>query len=319
MSVWAALGRWPVYVATLGVFGVLVVRGLALRLPPAEAKTKGALLRGLAVWGSWFAVALVLATLWRAVCQAINVFGWPDGLSESSLRVVAIESRWGGHWRPQLFAAALVALGSSLVFPLRRLGVAASSLGALALAAALPATGHAWGKPVVWTAQSLHVVGMGVWMGTLLVVLLSWSLGKQRSPRAADLLIAFGPVAMTAVCLVAVSGFVIALAALPGLPSLWQSAWGRLLAAKVVLMGGAVVLGAIHHRALRRPAAEVVGEPPVRLRRGVAWEMALGLAVVTVATLLTVVAQPEHSRADSGSHAYFEHAVDDSEHEHAPR
>ena len=58
-----------------------------------------------------------------------------------------------------------------MLLRLPALGGALAWIGALGVGAALPMTGHAYGDSLAWTAQSVHIVGAGFWIGTLIVLL----------------------------------------------------------------------------------------------------------------------------------------------------
>jgi putative copper export protein len=126
-------------------------------------------------------------------------------------------------------------------------------------------------------------------MGTLLLVLLV-TRGAPRVRHAA--LVELAPLAFGAVALVAGSGAYLAIRALPEVAALWQSRWGQLLVAKVLLVLGALALGARNHRALRASPATGSGLPWLRSVLG---EALVGLAIVTVTAFLTSVSQPDHA------------------------
>ena len=193
------------------------------------------------------ASALVLAIGLRAVAHDYAAFG-EDAWSWESLRLIVIESRWGQRWRWQLVAAVISVMSLALVSIAPKLGWVLTSLSGLGLCFSLPLTGHPMvlGTTII-ILQAAHVAGAGIWMGTLSVLFLAF----RRDPNP-ERFRRLAPIATTGALLVGVSGVVTAWHALPDFASLWQSAWGRLLATKlalVVAIGGCGFFNWRHFRA----------------------------------------------------------------------
>ena len=284
-------GRWAVYPPLLLVCGATGMRLLEAMGPRDLAvRDLRAELARLALLSS---LLLLAALLLRAVFQSIEVWGAGDALALDNLRAVALESRWGGRWRWQVAAAVVAILGSLAAWRLPALGLTISGAGVLGLAATLPMTGHAFGIPVAWTAQSIHVLGAGFWIGTLTVILAlpltvpGISVAEAASMRRFWLSI-FWPLAMVAATFLVLSGMVLAILYLPAWDTLWTEPYGRILLAKVAGSMCVLFLGAVNHLRMNfRPDPHTA---PVPLT--VVLEVAFALVVLAATGMLTSTAQP---------------------------
>ncbi len=285
-------GRWTVYLPLLLVYGVLSMRLLvAARGSAFSVRDPGVALGRL----GWLSSLLLLAALLlRAVFQSIEVWGPVDGLSLENLRAVTIESRWGSRWQWQAAAAALTTVGTVTALRFQALGCAIGWIGALGVAAALPMTGHAYGDSLAWTAQSAHVLGAGLWIGTLVVVLLV-PFGLERTARAEAASIrrywlsAFAPLAVTGATLLVASGGLLAYLYLPAWNTLWTDRYGQILLIKVGLSVLVLFFGATNYVRLRfRP--DHYTDP---LPKTVFIEVGFALLVLAATGMLTSTAQPD--------------------------
>ena len=285
-------GRWAVYLPLLLVCGATGMRLLeAIGPRDLAVRDLGIELARLTLLSS----LLLLATfLLRVVFQSIEVWGVGEAFALDNLRAVALESRWGERWRWQAAAAAVATLGALAGYRVPALGLTITGAGALGLAATLPMTGHAFGNPLAWTAQSIHVLGAGFWIGTLIVILVlplmvpGTSVAEAASMRR-FWLGAFWPLALGAATFLVLSGVVLAVLYLPAWDTLWTEPYGRILLAKVAGSMGVVFLGAVNHLRMNfRPDAHT---DPVPLT--VALEVAFALVVLAATGMLTSTAQPE--------------------------
>ncbi len=285
-------GRWSVYLPLLSVFGVLGLR-LLVAARGADLSVRDPHLALVRL--GWMSCLLLLAALLlRAVFQSVEVWGMDDGLSLESLRAVAVESRWGGRWQWQAGAGLVTTIGALLVKRTPLAGGAVYWIGALGLAAALPMTGHAYGDPLLWTAQSVHIVGVGLWIGTLVAVLavplgvLGASPAEAVSMRRYWLRY-FAPLAVTGALLLIASGGFLAYHYLPAWNTLWTERYGQILLVKVGLSFLVAGFGGVNYLRIRfRPDRHT--DP---LPRTVALEVVLALLVLGAAGVLTSTAQPE--------------------------
>ena len=285
-------GRWSVYLPLLLVYGVLGLRLLV------AARGAALLVRdprvGLGSLGWLSSLVLLAALLLRCVFQSIEVWGAIEGLSLESLRTVAIESRWGMRWQWQVAAAASTTIGMFIALRSPVLGGSLAWIGAFGVAAALPMTGHAYGGSLAWTAQSVHILAAGFWIGTLFVVLLV-PLGFGGTSRAESASIrrywlrCFSPLAVAAASLLVASGALLAFRYLPAWETLWTAPYGQILLAKVGLSVLVLGCGAANSVSMHfRPDSHT--DP---LPRTVALEVVFAVLVLVATGVLTSTAQPD--------------------------
>jgi copper transport protein len=96
--------------------------------------------------------------------------------------------------------------------------------------------------------------------------------------------------AVTAVCVLAVTGAFQAWRQVPSPDALVGTSYGRLLLVKLCLVAILLALGNSARRALLRARGQ--GGPRSRLRRSILAELVVGLAVVAVTTLLVGLSPP---------------------------
>ncbi|MGH2953314.1 MAG: copper resistance CopC/CopD family protein, partial [Solirubrobacterales bacterium] len=191
-----------------------------------------------------------------------------------------------------LLAAALAA----------RFRIAAS--GALVVAfLTIAVSGHAYSAelrgPAVLT-DWLHLLAGAVWIGGIAQVALAWvplvSRVDAEGRRAAmrSVLGRFGRLALPAFLVVAGTGLLNALIQLGEVPALWETAYGRVLAAKITLVGLIAIASYAHALRLRPRLLADNPPPPERLERR-HWRL-LGseplLAIGVVAAAAALVAFP---------------------------
>jgi copper transport protein len=155
----------------------------------------------------------------------------------------------------------------------------------------------------------VHVAAAAVWVGGIacLVVALPVALRPLDPARRTALMLAalarFSPYAFAAVIAIVLSGTVHAATVLPSFADLWESAFGRLVLLKVVLVLALIGLGAINRNHVI-PALLGEGRRPrdpltvaVLSRRVLAWE-AVAMAAVLVASAALVAADPSSKKPD---------------------
>lgn len=285
-------GRWSVYLPLLLVYGVLGLR-LLVAAPGAALSVRDPRV-GLGSLGWLSSLVLLAALLLRCVFQSIEVWGPIEGLSFEGLRTVAIESRWGMRWQWQAAAAASTTIGMFIALRSPVLGGSLAWVGAFGVAAALPMTGHAYGDSLAWTAQSVHILAAGFWIGTLVVVLLV-PLGFGGTSRAESASIrrywlrSFSPLAVAAASLLVASGALLAFRYLPAWETLWMEPYGQIVLAKVGLSVLVLGCGAANSVSMHfRPDSHT--DP---LPRTVALEVVFAVLVLVATGVLTSTAQPD--------------------------
>ena len=98
-------------------------------------------------------------------------------------------------------------------------------------------------------ADAVHVEAASIWAGglTFVLLLLLWVRGR-RWEVATEAVPAFSSVAVVAVAALIVAGSVSAFLEVRSVPALWETAYGRLLLLKVVLVVPVLALGAFNNR-----------------------------------------------------------------------
>ncbi len=179
-------------------------------------------------------------------------------------------------------AALTAAAGLSGAFSLRSPGRIPALL-ALALgAASFAASGHAARAHPVWLmtpAMVLHGAGLIFWLGAL-PGLAGAAAGDRHG--LAPLLQQFSRVAVPLVALLLLSGICLAAVQLGQPAALFDTAYGRLLCVKLLLVAGMLVLAAVNRLAVT-PRIAAGGKPAALLRTSLA-EILLGLAVLGLAS-----------------------------------
>ncbi|MPY96098.1 MAG: hypothetical protein GEV08_24465, partial [Acidimicrobiia bacterium] len=278
--------------ARFGLFGSLALLVGALvflsLLWPAGASE--VLVRRL-VWGAW--AAALVCTAAGLLLQGPYAGALPLGEAPRPATIEAVlEGRFGRAWAARLVLLALVLplLAVGLAHCGRRLRTAGWRAAAVAagvlLVASVTAAGHATTGPAVGLAVAadlVHVAAAGTWLGGLVLLVLA----LRRAAGAQVLVVArgFSRLAAVAVVALAVSGSAQAWRQLGGLAALSSTTYGRLLVAKVVLVGLMVAAGALNRASLGDRAA---GGDGLRRRvgRGAGGEVALGMVVLVVTSLL---------------------------------
>jgi putative copper export protein/methionine-rich copper-binding protein CopC len=281
--------RWLGYAALIGLIGAvvfaLVVAPKVPTIYPDVALTASrvAMIASLVLIAAWIA---------RLVAQSF-------ALGHVGVGVILGGTSWGTAWIIG-GAAALVALGSSLIAGrgASRAGWLVAAIAALAATVALPLSGHAVATPHLSTlavvSDTLHVLGAGGWLGTLLVTVVAGipvtlrGAPGARGREASALISAFSPVALFCAGLLVVTGVVAATLHLGSLGALWGSRYGQVLLVKLAVIAVLLVVAFINWRILR-PALGT--DKATRRIRGSAIAE-LGLAVVVLVVTAVLVATP---------------------------
>lgn len=289
--VYGAVGRWLTYLSVVTIVGTAVV-AVGIRGAwhgkgdTGVEQTERRLLR------TAIAAALVLigATLWRLYTQAYSAFGIEESVTWDQVRIIVFETTWGRGWTWQAVAALLATLALVSALKLARLREILFPMAAVAVVAIPSLTGHAiTHEEAVWLSvavQIFHVAGVGLWIGTLLVVM---SLIRPSGDAAFVAAVrAFSPLAVTAVTTIVVSGLLTAIIYLDSLSDLWSGAYGRTLILKLALFAGVAGVGAYNWRRLK-PALEKPGK--LNALTGTV-RVELSIAALTLAVTAVLVALP---------------------------
>lgn len=184
-----------------------------------------------------------------------------------------------------LLAAAALALALlSLSLPARIARILAA-LSLVAVGIALAASGHASAASPQWLTRPavfLHAVGIAFWAGALIPLAAALRADDQGSQRA---LRRFSRAIPFAVAPLAAAGIALAAVQVETPAALWTTAYGRVLLAKLALLGLLFGLAALNRLRLTAPAER--HDPRARrwLRRSIAAEVVLVLAIFGTAAL----------------------------------
>jgi putative copper export protein len=279
--------RWLLYVTVLAVIGTEGAWFVTTRVrsDPFRAifLTIQPRLDRLAVVAS---IVWVLALASTFVAQFAAWFGLQSFGDSGLVHAMLFRTRWGRAWIIAFTSAAVAAAaaGTSWWWASRR------ALRFLALAAAIlttPLIGHAAGHGLLmWFLHATHLLGTGMWLGTLLMLALTtWAFWRDesRSPtHLRTMLQSFTPVALTGAALTIATGVFMSAEYVLPVEKLLKTDYGRTLMVKIGIVAVVAILGWINWRHLR-PAAEITRKRR-QLRRVVVAELAIGLFVVLAVT-----------------------------------
>jgi len=236
---------------------------------------------------SWAAGCLLVASLGQFIVAVPYLAG-------SGLSAALHSSQWSnvartdlGRWllvRAGLTAVLLVSLARNRSWRVgRSTGLVLGGLVFALLDVSMVGDGHAAvGRWLVlgWAATFLHIAAMCLWLWGLVVI--AWGIRRKDVELLEAVRRRWSRAAAVAVAVIVLSGVVQAWRLLPDVHAL-SSSYGRLLIGKTVLVAVMMLLGNMGRVALARAAD---ASWPSSLRRSVAVEQFVGLAVVAVTTVL---------------------------------
>jgi copper transport protein len=259
---------------------------------------------------------------WRGTLRA----GWLAAAAAAAVALVETYDASGGFGPADLGdfllanaagAARLVTVVAVLgaVLLARRSRVAAAAAIAAALLS-ISFSGHANSaepRALAVATDWVHLLAAAVWVGGIAQVAAAWVPLARRVPPDArreamrTVLSRFGRVALPAFLLVAVSGLTSALIQLGEVSALWETGYGRVLAAKIALVG-AIALASYGHAIRLRPRLLAANPHPGPGRERRHWrllsaEPLIGVAVVLAAAALVAFPLPPRQLAETEAEA----------------
>jgi putative copper export protein/methionine-rich copper-binding protein CopC len=300
--------RWLTYVGLLVTIGVLAFRLLVLRLlernrdvaddalvAPAAERARRVGVGAMGVLGA--------ALLVRLYAQSYALHGSAQALEPSLIATMLVRTIWGWGWLLQLTGTIVVLGGLLAARNQNRIGWWITIPGVVALAFTPALSGHAVATPDVTvlavSADGLHVLGAGGWLGGLLLALVAGlpvALRRpagQRAQSVAALINAFSPTALFFAGLVVATGVFAAWVHLESVPALWQSPYGRTLLVKLAVLSLLFGTGAYNWLKVRPALGDEVAAH--RLRRSAWLEVSVGIIVLAVTAVLVATPPPaEH-------------------------
>lgn len=296
----ALLGRWALFTGLLLLLGAWGFRTLVARrafLPEAARRAGERAVQEAALLGS---ALLLLGVAARLVFQLLD-FLEPGEPVASQLRFLVLELWWGRVWMAQ----AGLALTAALILPWRlpREGGSGPLLGGI-LASGLAVTpalsGHAagaeeWAAAAI-VADALHVVGAGLWLGTLAVLVRAGFLAPApdgvRDAAVRGWVERFHPLALGCVATVVLTGGFAAWIHTESPAALFRTDWGFALAAKILAVGVVVALGWRNAWRLR-PRLREAGVPGRVLDSSLLEVLAAQLVLLATAALVALSPVPD--------------------------
>lgn len=286
--------RWLGYAALVVLIGAVV---FALAVAPRVPSIRPDVVRTAARVGVVASVVLIVAWVARLVAQSYALGGVGVG-------PILHGTSWGKAWIIGM-AAALVALGATLLAGRGEssAGWLVAVLAVLAAAAALPLSGHAVATPRLTTlavvADTVHVLGAGGWLGTLLVTVVAGipvtlrGSPATRGREASALVSAFSSVALCCATLLVATGIVAAVLHLGSFGALWGSRYGQVLLTKLAVMAALLVVAFINWRVLRPSLG--TDRATRRIRGSAIAELGLAVVVLIVTAVLVATPPPAES------------------------
>ena len=292
-----AVVRGVIFTGLLLLVGTQAAAAL-LGAPRRDAELADSLHRRLDCMPGRLLAGLIVAILARGALQLASLLDPGDTVTLDLVYHGLLTGSWGHAWLLQVVAAA-IALSLLSYRGDRVAGPDPYTIVLIVLILwAQTGMGHAagdnWPGPAGRLLDLTHLVGIGIWLGTLAVltfVAMPLLGHESRLPTLAAVVRAFSVYARVGAALAVASGATAALVYTGGsIGILAQSTWGRLLIIKVACMCGVLAVGWYNWKIVT-PALE--GQDPDcrrRLRRAIRVELALGVLMLAITTVL--VASP---------------------------
>ena len=198
-------------------------------------------------------------------------------------------TEWGSTWIRGAIGGVVIIVAALAGRRLPRLAWVVATACLLLLSAFPALTGHASTGEPRWLsvgADTLHVLGAMLWIGGLtFLVRAVWSAqGSSRGLVLSTVVPRFSPLAVVAVGMLMATGVYASWIHLESVSSLWSTTYGRVLSAKVLLVGMVMLLGAINWKRLTPKLGSVEGDSA--MLRAASIEMALAHLVLVITAFL---------------------------------
>jgi len=240
------------------------------------------------------ATVLLLIGAWM-LRMVVQVMGFRDPFAPlwDDVSFLLFETFWGTVWMAQ--GVVLPLLGATF-WVARRHPWAWRVAGALVLAlvATLSLSSHAMGvdsaRPLIVTADAVHALAAGTWIGSLVIILTA---GRPSGPDHrlfAAQLRSFSPLAMVSVAALTSMGVVLAWTHLGTVSDLWTTGYGRVLSAKVSLVGVVLLFGLWNWR--KGLGTVDTEEGATKVQRHAALEVSLATCVLLLTAVLVHSVKP---------------------------
>jgi putative copper export protein len=241
------------------------------------------------------ATAVLILSAVTHLALASDMANMMSGTHSMTSTGMAMHTRWGNALRLQIVAALVVLAGLVAALLRVRSGWLVAAIGTLIVAVTPALSGHAGASPrlssLMIVNDFLHVIGGGVWLGTLLSILtigipLAFRRnGTDRWLAVSSMVNAFSPIALTAAGVVVASGVLASWIHLEHLPALWQTRYGQMLLRKLFFVAVVIVAGAYNYKRIQPQLTHEHGA--ARLKRSALLELAAAAAVLIFTGFLT--------------------------------
>jgi putative copper export protein len=242
-------------------------------------------------------LVLILAQILELCLEAAVVRGGTATMG--GIRMVTMQTHWGGAWWIQLLSAGLAVCGLLVAMRGRASGWAIAGVAAVGLALGSSLLGHAGAADRLRTLavvdDSLHVLSASAWLGSLLWLMLA-ALGRngvsarEVNVRTRALVNAFSPLALTCAAIVVITGIISAWLRLESLAALWSSTYGQVLMAKIVALIAVLAAGSYNWKVAQPALGTARGDSP--FRQAATAELVSGLVVLVVTAILVATPPP---------------------------
>ncbi len=241
--------------------------------------------------------ALIIALFAKGALQLWSFHDPGEPITPDMITAVLLTGTWGTAWLLEL-AAAIFFFAWCRWRDLRLANAAwVPLLLTIVLLWAQSGMGHAAGRN--WPGltgrlvDTIHLSALGTWLGTLAALAMIAFPALEHDdqlPTLALIVRAFSNYARAGVALVVTTGVIMTLVYAGSLATVLDSTWGRLLAIKLLLMIGVLLLGWYNWRVVTPALIGADTGARRTLRRAVRAELALGLAMLLITAFL--VASP---------------------------
>jgi copper transport protein len=313
------VARWIVFLSTMSAIGLFFLRALTAR--PLVRVLRGTSLRALNV-ALWIALAVALFATPIYVLLATAQFAERSVFDLGALVPLLRSSAFGRGYLDLELTLALFTLAAALCMwidrperPQRSVAELLALTGALLAGAACLIVPGAAGHAAQTAPRGLslafdwvHLAAGSIWVGGLIGLLVLWRSTAELLRVAALSFVVprFSNIAFVSVMLLIGSGIGSSVQHLPTLASLWQTSYGKTLIAKIVLLGGAMLLAAVNLSRTKPRLAAASTRPTlaagaaVLLRRLVSGEVVFVFGALFAAGLLSSLAPPSKALARLG-------------------
>lgn len=295
-----AFGRTLAYGAMLVLIGSCAFAALIPSWRLTEDDDQSLAARALAItWriAAWAPIVLIIAHLLRGYGQVRSFLDPIEPFTWEMAKPILLDTTWGKGWLTQL-AAAIIAAPLAWMAPRRpAIGLSLIGTGALAVAIASPLTGHAvehpWGATVGVGLHALHILGGGLWIGTL--VCLGWA--ALRPARAGDALAvarvvnAFSPIALIGAGLAVTGGVLLGWAYVGSIDAIFGTPYGLTLFRKTVALCFTAAVGFWNWKRVTPRLGTPSGT--TSLKRSTTVELLIGAIIIVLTAILVALPAPK--------------------------